>query len=221
MKELLNAAESAREVAGRRPAEPPESGGNGRRPEGSGDGSGKGAVGRDAARASAQTELADLTKQISDAKLAISGAQEEASAKTRDLQAVDARLKDESDRLAGMQARSSPCRPSGQVAGTSRRGARRPRRGAEPDSGGPKTARGHAKPDQFGDSRTQHAAEPDPRRQAPAQPDAVTRVGLIEPRTDRLSRAAGVLETIAGCACKRRRPIPRRGEKTMDDFRCG
>ena len=34
-----------------------------------------------AARASAQNELADLTKQISDAKLAISGTQEEASAK--------------------------------------------------------------------------------------------------------------------------------------------
>ena len=57
-----------------------------------------------AARASAQNELADLTKQINDAKLAISGAQEEASARTRDLQAVDARLKDESDRMAGMQS---------------------------------------------------------------------------------------------------------------------
>jgi chromosome segregation ATPase len=56
-----------------------------------------------AARASAQNELADLTKQISDAKLAISGAQEEASAKSRDLQSVDARLKDENDRMAGMQ----------------------------------------------------------------------------------------------------------------------
>ncbi len=42
-----------------------------------------------AARASAQNELADLTKQIGDAKLAISGAQEEASAKSRDLQAVE------------------------------------------------------------------------------------------------------------------------------------
>src|SRR6202012_1130839 len=41
-----------------------------------------------AARASAQNELADLTKQISDARLVISGAQEEASARTRDLQAV-------------------------------------------------------------------------------------------------------------------------------------
>src|SRR5271167_987352 len=56
------------------------------------------------ARASAQNELADLTKQIGDAKLAISGAQEEASAKSRDLQSVDVRLKEESDRLAGMQA---------------------------------------------------------------------------------------------------------------------
>ena len=33
------------------------------------------------ARASAQNEIADLTKQISEAKLAVSGAQEEASAK--------------------------------------------------------------------------------------------------------------------------------------------
>jgi chromosome segregation ATPase len=58
------------------------------------------------ARASAQNELADLTRQINDAKLAISGAQEEASAKSRDLQAVDARLKEESDRLAAMQGQS-------------------------------------------------------------------------------------------------------------------
>ncbi len=57
-----------------------------------------------AARASAQNELADLTKQISDARLAISGAQEEASARTRDLQAVDGRLKDESDRVAALQS---------------------------------------------------------------------------------------------------------------------
>ena len=57
-----------------------------------------------AARASAQNELADLTKQINDAKLAISGAQEEASAKSRDLQSVDARLKEETDRLAGLQS---------------------------------------------------------------------------------------------------------------------
>ena len=56
-----------------------------------------------AARASAQNELADLTKQITDAKLAISGAQEEASAKSRDLEAVSARLREESDRLTGMQ----------------------------------------------------------------------------------------------------------------------
>jgi septal ring factor EnvC (AmiA/AmiB activator) len=47
-----------------------------------------------AARASAQNELVDLTKQISDARLVISGAQEEASARTRDLQAVDSRLKE-------------------------------------------------------------------------------------------------------------------------------
>jgi chromosome segregation ATPase len=57
-----------------------------------------------AARASAQNELADLTKQISDARLAISGAQEEASAKTRDLQVVDGRLKDETDRVAALQS---------------------------------------------------------------------------------------------------------------------
>ncbi len=59
-----------------------------------------------AARASAQNELADLTRQINDARFAISGAQEEASAKTRDLQSVDARLKDESDRLAALQGRN-------------------------------------------------------------------------------------------------------------------
>jgi chromosome segregation ATPase len=56
-----------------------------------------------AARASAQNELVDLTKQISDARLVISGAQEEASARTRDLQAVDSRLKEESDRDAALQ----------------------------------------------------------------------------------------------------------------------
>jgi chromosome segregation ATPase len=56
-----------------------------------------------AARASAQNELADLTKQINDAKLAVSGAQEEASVKSRDLQSVDARLKEETDRLAALQ----------------------------------------------------------------------------------------------------------------------
>ena len=55
-------------------------------------------------RASAQNELTDLTKQINDAKLAISGAQEEASARSRDLQAVDGRLKDETDRLTQMQS---------------------------------------------------------------------------------------------------------------------
>jgi len=56
------------------------------------------------ARASAQNELADLTRQISDARLVISGVQEEASAKTRDLQAVDGRLKDESERMAALQS---------------------------------------------------------------------------------------------------------------------
>ena len=48
-------------------------------------------------------ELVDLTKQISDARLVISGAQEEASARTRDLQAVDSRLKEENDRAAALQ----------------------------------------------------------------------------------------------------------------------
>ncbi len=59
-----------------------------------------------AARASAQNELADLSRQINDAKLVISGAQEEASAKSRDLQSVDARLKEESDRLAALQGQN-------------------------------------------------------------------------------------------------------------------
>src|SRR5208282_5245510 len=63
-----------------------------------------------AARASAQNELADLTKQISDAKLAVSGSQEEANAKTRDLQAVDAKLKDESDRAAALQGQIDAAR---------------------------------------------------------------------------------------------------------------
>jgi chromosome segregation ATPase len=57
-----------------------------------------------AARASAQNELADLTKQINDARLVISGAQEEASARTRDLQVVDGRLKEENDRAAAVQS---------------------------------------------------------------------------------------------------------------------
>src|ERR1700734_303431 len=57
-----------------------------------------------AARASAQNELADLTKQINDARLVISGAQEEASARTHDLQVVDGRLKDENDRAAALQS---------------------------------------------------------------------------------------------------------------------
>ena len=52
------------------------------------------------ARAAAQNELADLTKQISEARLAVSGAQEEANAKTRDLQSVDAKAKTAADQLA-------------------------------------------------------------------------------------------------------------------------
>jgi chromosome segregation ATPase len=57
-----------------------------------------------AARAAAQNEIADLTKRISEAKLAVSGAQEEANAKTRDLQAVEARLKSETDQLNGVES---------------------------------------------------------------------------------------------------------------------
>jgi peptidoglycan hydrolase CwlO-like protein len=49
------------------------------------------------ARASTQNELAELTKQINEAKLAVSGAQEEANAKGHELQSVDAKLKDETD----------------------------------------------------------------------------------------------------------------------------
>ena len=51
------------------------------------------------ARATAQNELSDLTKQISEAKLAVSGAQEEANAKSRDLQTVDAKLQEDNDQL--------------------------------------------------------------------------------------------------------------------------
>ncbi len=61
-----------------------------------------------ASRASAQNEIADLTKQISEAKLAISGAQEEANAKNRDLQAVEAKLKGETDQSTG----GGPSRPA-------------------------------------------------------------------------------------------------------------
>ncbi len=123
-----------------------------------------------AARASAQNELADLTKQINDAKLAISGAQEEASAKSRDLQAVDARLQ-RRKRPPGRVARpgSDAVRRSGQAAGTSRGRTRRPRRSTEPDCGRPKTVRDGSEPDQLRDGRTQCAASPNPRGQAPTQ----------------------------------------------------
>ncbi|HEY1943687.1 MAG TPA: hypothetical protein VGH40_16370 [Roseiarcus sp.] len=57
-----------------------------------------------AARAAAQNEIADLTKRISEAKLAVSGAQEEANSKTRDLQAVEARLKSQTDQLNGVES---------------------------------------------------------------------------------------------------------------------
>ncbi len=56
-----------------------------------------------AARAAAQNDIADLTKRISEAKLAVSGAQEEANAKTRDLQSVEGRLKSETDQLNGVE----------------------------------------------------------------------------------------------------------------------
>jgi chromosome segregation ATPase len=55
------------------------------------------------ARASAQNELAELTKQINEAKLAVSGAQEEANAKSHDLQIVDAKLKDETDQKNALE----------------------------------------------------------------------------------------------------------------------
>ena len=55
------------------------------------------------ARASAQNEMADLAKQISEAKLAVSGAQEEANAKTHDLQAVEAKLKGETDQSSALE----------------------------------------------------------------------------------------------------------------------
>jgi chromosome segregation ATPase len=52
------------------------------------------------ARAAAQNEIAELTKQISEAKLAASGTQEEANAKGRDLETVQAKLQDENDQLS-------------------------------------------------------------------------------------------------------------------------
>ncbi|MBV8473685.1 MAG: hypothetical protein JO107_06555 [Hyphomicrobiales bacterium] len=56
-----------------------------------------------ATRAAAQNEIADLTKRISEAKLAVSGAQEEANAKTRDLQSIEARLRSETDQLNSVE----------------------------------------------------------------------------------------------------------------------
>ncbi len=95
-----------------------------------------------AARASAQNELADLTKQIGDAKLAISGAQEEASAKSRDLQSVELEAQAR-ERPSGRHAGSGSgaVRRTGAVAGASRRGARRPHRSPEPDRRGPEAIR--------------------------------------------------------------------------------
>ena len=54
------------------------------------------------ARASAQNELAELTKQVNEAKLAVSGAQEEATAKSRDLQALEERLKAGNDAIGAV-----------------------------------------------------------------------------------------------------------------------
>jgi chromosome segregation ATPase len=58
------------------------------------------------ARAAAQNEISDLAKQISDAKLAISGASQEAGARTRDLQEIDARLKQGGEQLTALQGQT-------------------------------------------------------------------------------------------------------------------
>jgi len=51
------------------------------------------------ARASAQNDLTELGRQINDAKLVVSGAQEEATVKARELDAVEQQLKAETDKL--------------------------------------------------------------------------------------------------------------------------
>ncbi|MGA8653622.1 MAG: hypothetical protein WB677_23935 [Xanthobacteraceae bacterium] len=58
-----------------------------------------------AARAASQNELTDLNKQISDARLAGSGAQEQTSARAHDFQAIDTKAKVAADQLAGLQAK--------------------------------------------------------------------------------------------------------------------
>ena len=105
MDDAMSRAEVARAGPGRRLAKPAKGGGNRRRLQEAGEGRAKGVGDAVAARASAQNELAELTKQISEAKLAVSGAQEEASAKSRDLQAVEAKLKARPTRLARSRAR--------------------------------------------------------------------------------------------------------------------
>lgn len=52
-----------------------------------------------AARASAQNDLTELGRQINDAKLVVSGAQEEATVKARELDEVEAQLKAETEKL--------------------------------------------------------------------------------------------------------------------------
>ena len=114
-----------------------------------------------AARASAQNELADLTKQITDAKLAISGAQEEASAKSRDLQAVDARLKEESDRLdRNAGPGSSVVCGAGSPAGTNGHCSLCPRRSSEPGRRIPEAIRDYPETNQRRNRRTHRLAKP-------------------------------------------------------------
>ena len=60
-----------------------------------------------AARASAQNDMADLNKQVTEAKLALSGAQEEATKRAQDLQALEANIKTQTDALAQLQAQTA------------------------------------------------------------------------------------------------------------------
>ena len=124
-----------------------------------------------AARASAQNELADLTKQINDAKLVISGTQEETSAKARDLQAVDTRLKEESDRLAGISHRIRRFRPSRPACrDRSRPSALRSRMPRARPPARPEAGRERAESDQLGDGGTERASEPDSSREISGSP---------------------------------------------------
>ena len=56
--------------------------------------------------AASQNELADLNKQITDARLTMSGAQEQANARARDFQAIDTKSKEAADQLAALQEQS-------------------------------------------------------------------------------------------------------------------